>query len=75
MAITVLVLVLYALAVARVARFITVDKLAEPFRAWVAARYKIVPPADAIPGAPTPVHLLTYMVFCTACVSFWVATN
>ena len=57
---TVLILALWVLAVARVTRLITRDKLLEPFRVWVLAQR----------GADSQI---AYLVHCSWCTSIWVA--
>ena len=52
------VLLILALAVARMTVLTVDDKLAEPFRAWMIKRF----------GTDS---LLTYMVHCSNCSSFW----
>lgn len=56
---TVLILVVWVLAVARVTRLLTRDKLTEPFRAWVLDRR----------GADSQV---AYLVHCAWCSSVWI---
>lgn len=56
----IVLLVIAAYAVARVGRFIALDKLAEPFRMWV-TRHR--PKGSKI----------TYLVFCHWCVGIWTA--
>lgn len=72
MATTWLVLALYALVVARITRLITADKLTEPFRGWVARKFRRDSPAAAL-DTPRPVHPMTYLVHCAWCTSIWVA--
>lgn len=64
-------LLVYALAVARVTRLVTADKITEGLRGRVirwADRRAGVDPADEFP--PTP--LLAYLVTCPWCVSIYV---
>ena len=66
-----IILSVYALAVARVTRIITADKITEGLRGRVirwADRRAGIDPAD--PFAPTP--LLSYFVTCPWCVSIYV---
>lgn len=66
-----IILLLYALAVARVTRLITADKITEGLRGHVirwADRRAGINPDD--PFAPTP--LLSYFVTCPWCVSIYV---
>ncbi|MBF6277046.1 hypothetical protein [Nocardia nova] len=55
---TLLTLAVYVLAAARLTRIITTDKIGEPLRAAVVDRY----------GADS---MLSYLIFCPACVSVW----
>ncbi|MBF6515238.1 hypothetical protein IU421_13205 [Nocardia cyriacigeorgica] len=57
---TVLIFVLWVLAVARATRLITRDKLTEPFRTWVVTRRGV----DS---------QIAYLVHCSWCSSIWVA--
>lgn len=55
-----LVLCLYALTVARATRLVARDKITEPFRAWIVRRF----------GEQSQI---TFLFFCQACLSVWVA--
>lgn len=57
---TVIILVLAVLTVARLTRLVTEDKLLEPFRFWLARRW----PADS---------KRLYLFHCPWCFSMWVA--
>ena len=57
---TALLLIIAALAVARLARLIAEDKLLEPMRFWLGRRW----PADS---------LRLYLVHCRWCLSVWIA--
>lgn len=60
MATTLLALTIYTLVVARISRLITLDKITEPIRARVTARFG-------------PKSLVTYWIHCTWCASIPVA--
>lgn len=62
----VLALIVVTLAAARVTRFLTVDKLAEPYRLWVAKKFP--PPEDA-----EEQRKITYLVFCPWCTGIWIS--
>ncbi|QKY79952.1 membrane protein [Gordonia phage Clawz] len=61
----VLALIIVTLAAARVTRFLTIDKLAEPYRLWVAKKF---PPAENAEEQ----RRITYLVFCPWCTGIWV---
>lgn len=59
----IVVLFVTALASARVSRFLTIDKLAEPYRMWVARKF---------PPKGDEQRRITYLVFCPWCTAIWV---
>lgn len=62
----VLALIVVTLAAARATRFLTVDKLAEPYRLWVASKFPA--PEDA-----SEQRKITYLVFCPWCTGIWIS--
>lgn len=60
MATTLTILLITALATARLTRLVTIDKFCEPFRNWVITK-------NGDDG------WLTYLVFCPYCLSVWIA--
>lgn len=72
MALTVLVIVLAALATARLTRVIVDDKITEPIRHTIAARMR-QPDFDDDGTQTRPGSLVTYLIFCSWCTGFWVA--
>ncbi|WNM68766.1 membrane protein [Gordonia phage Soos] len=62
----IIALVIVTLAAARVTRFLTVDKLAEPYRLWVASKF---PP----PENSSEQRRITYLVFCPWCTGIWIS--
>lgn len=62
MAVTLLILALYFVAVARVTRLLVVDKITEPVRSWLIDRYS--------PNGEESMRV--YMAHCQACVSIWI---
>ncbi|MBB3040162.1 DUF1360 domain-containing protein [Hoyosella altamirensis] len=65
MGLTLFLLAIYTLAVLRVTRLITRDKITQPLRRWVADRFDD-------PDRPES-SMTTYLFHCPACMSIWIA--